>query len=543
MSDDFNSLLREWEYLDQRRFNWLTWWQDIAYRVMPSAAQFTVKSAEGEKRSERLFDSRAVTANENFAAVMDDLLTPRTQMWHMLAAENDDLNDVQSVKVYFEELNKELFTMRYRPMANFASQKHKGYMGVGAFGNSCMFIDEDFSKLYKGPRYIQIHMSEIVWSQNWQGMIDAVYRKFKWSAKNAYQKWGDKIPQKIQTAARETPFQEFEFLHCVRANSEQVEGRLDYTGMPFESWYSSLEGRAVIERSGFTSWPYSIGRYMMAPNETYGRSPAMAAWPAILTINEEKKTLLRAAQKEVDPPLLLQEDGILEAFNLRPGALNYGAVNADGQSLVQPLKLGSNIPLGLEMMQLERQHIEDSFLVTIFKILAENPQMTATQVLEVAQQKATLLAPVMGQMHSEDLGPLIGRELDILAKMGKLPEMPEELAEAGANYKIEYRSPLARAMRAQDGVAILRTFEALPTAIALDPDAAFVVDVPGATRELAEINGMPAKLVRDAKTVTQMRAQKAQQDQIANAASVAPEMSQAALNAAKAEQIRSGTAA
>lgn len=543
MSDDFNSLLKEQEFLDQRRRNWVSWWQDIAYRVMPSSAQFTTTSSEGEKRSERLFDARAVTANESFASVMDDLLTPRTQVWHMLAAESDELNDAQSVKVYFEELNKSLFTMRYRPMANFASQKHKGYMGVGAFGNSCMFIDEDISRVYSGPRYIQIHMSEIVWSQNWQGMIDRVYRRFKWSALNAVQKWGDKLPDKIKTAARENPFQEFEFLHCVRVNGNPVEGRLDYTGMPFESWYGSLEGRAIIERSGFTSWPYAIGRYLMSPNETYGRSPAMAAWPAILTINEEKKTVLRAAQKEVDPPLLLQEDGILEAFNLRPGALNYGAVNNDGQPLVQPLKLGANIPLGLEMMQLERQHIEDSFLVTIFKILAENPQMTATQVLEVAQQKATLLAPVMGQMHSEDLGPLIGRELDILAKSGKLPEMPEELAEAGGTYKIEYRSPLARAMRAQDGVAILRTFEALPTAIALDPNAAFVIDVPGATRELAEINGMPAKLVRDVKTVDRLRAQKEQQDQLANAASVAPEMSQAALNAAKAEQLRSGAPA
>jgi hypothetical protein len=538
VSDDFQSLLKEQEYLAGRRQNWNTWWQEIAYRVMPAAAQFTTTSLEGEKRTERLFDAKAVNANEKFAAVLDDLLTPRTQMWHMLAPEDDELKKVQSVKIFYEELNKALFVQRYRTMANFASQKHKGYLGVGAFGNSCLFIDEEFSRQYSGPRYIQLHMSEVFWAQNHQGVIDRLYRRFNWTARNAMQRWGDQLPDKIKDAAQKNPYQEFEFLHCVRPNVDRVDGRLDYTGMEYESWYGCVESRSIVERSGFTSWPFAIGRYILAPNETYGRSPAMAAWPAILTINEEKKTVLRAGQKEVDPPLLLSEDGILEAFNMRPGALNYGAVSSDGSPLVQPLKLGANIPLGLELMELERQHIEDSFLVTIFKVLAENPQMTATQVLEIAQQKATLLAPVMGQMHSEDLGPLIGREIDLLAKSGRMPQMPPEIAEAGGTYKVEYRSPLARAMRAQDGVAILRTLETLPAAAAVDPNAALVIDVPASVRELSEINGVPAKLVRDKKTVEQMIQQKQRDEQAANAAAVAPEMSQAALNAAKAEQIR-----
>ncbi|MET0659132.1 MAG: portal protein [Steroidobacteraceae bacterium] len=538
MSDDFATLIKHQEQLAAKRTNWDSWWQDIAYRVMPASAQFTTTSMEGERRTERLFDSTACFANERFAAVMDDLLTPRTQMWHMIGPEQDELAKSQAVKEYFEEVNKLLFTMRYRPTANFASQKHKGYLSVGAFGNSCLFIDEQISRLYSGPRYLQFHMSEVFWAQNQHGVVDTLYRRFPWSAGNAFKRFGDALPEKIRNAARDNPFQEFEFLHCVRPNEDMKEGRVDYTGMPFQSWYGACDGQAIIERSGYTSWPFAIGRYILAPNETYGRSPAMAAWPAIMTMNEEKKTVLRAGQKEVDPPLLLTEDGVLEAFNMRSSALNFGALSNDGTPLVAPLKIGANIPLGLELMQLERQHIEDSFLVSIFKILAENPQMTATQVLEIAQQKATLLAPVMGQQHSEDLGPLIAREIDIAQKAGRLPEMPPELEEAGARYKIEYRSPLARAMRAQDGVAIMRTFEALPAAIQLDPDSAYVIDVKGSMRELAEVTGLPAKFIRDDKAIARILEQKTEQEQAATAAAVVPEMASAALDAAKAEQIR-----
>jgi hypothetical protein len=547
MSDDVNTIIKHQAQLAEKRTNWDSWWQDIAYRVMPSTAQFTTKSAEGEKRTERLFDANAVISCERFGAVLDDLLTPRTQLWHALLPDQDEENASSESKQFLERLNKALYALRYRPRANFAAQKHQGYLSLGAFGNSCLFIDED-ERTLDGPRYRQIHMSEVTWAENHNGMIDTLYRKFMWSARKAYMKWGSALPEKIQIAAEKEPFKEFEFIHCVRPNDDRsiidpFTGRMS----PYAQYYVALEGKQMVKAGFVSSWPYAIGRHMLTTNETYGRSPAMAAWGAILTINEEKKTVLRAGQKEVDPPLLLQEDGLLEAFNLRPGALNYGAVSGDGTALVQPLKSGANVPLGLELMQLEKQHIEDSFYVTIFKILTDNPQMTATQVLEVVQQKATLLAPVMGRQHSEDLGPLIERELAIMSRMSEYAwieqEMPEELRESRASYKIEYRSPLARAMRAQDGVAIMRTFEALPTAISIDPDAALVLDVKESMRELAEINGVPAKLVRDKKAVAAIIAQKREEETAANAAAVAPEMSQAALNAAKADQIRRQPAA
>jgi hypothetical protein len=531
MSDDVETILRHHAQLTEKRASFDTWWQEIAYRVMPQDAQFTTTSEQGERRTERLFDGNAVTANERFAAVMEDLLTPRTQMWHMLAPEDESLAESRAVKTYLEQVNKTLFAMRYRPGANFASQKHQGYLSVGAFGNSCMFIDEDVGR---GVRYRQIHMREVCWAENHAGVIDTIYRRFCLQARQAVQKFGKRCPAKIAEAAEKTPFRDFEFIHCVRPN----EGR----GLPWASYYVSCEPRQMIEVGGYTSWPYAVGRYVLAPHEQYGRSPAMACWPAILTLNEEKKTVLRAGQKEVDPPILLTEDGALEPFNLRSGALNYGMVSADGTPLAVPFRTGGNVPLGIELMALEKQHIEDSFLITVFRILTENPQMTATQVLEIAQQKGVLLAPIMGRQHSEDLGPLIERELDIAARAGLLPPMPRELAEKGGGYKIEYRSPLARALRAQDGVAIARTLEALPAAISVDPNAALVMDVPAALRELAEINGVPAKLMRDARTIAQILAQKQVEEQAMQAAAMAPEMSQAALNAAKAEQLRMGNA-
>lgn len=544
---DAKYLCSQQSALADKRVNWDFWWQQIAYRVMPSAATFQVDDVEGTKRMERLFTGKPVTNNERFAAVLDELLTPRSQMWHALLPADDELAEDQETKVYLERLTKLLFSLRYRPAANFAAQKAQGYLSTGAFGNSCMFVDEDVGK---GPRYRNIFLKEAFWSEDHSGVIDTLYRRFPLQARQAVQcaklyGW-EELPERIRTAAEKDPFKEFEFLHCVRPNDDLKPGRKDFRGMPWASYYCTVEQAQMLGTGGYNAWPFAIGRYMLASHESYARSPAMACWGAIMTLNEEKKTVLRAGQKAVDPPLLLTEDGALEPFNLRPGALNHGTMSSEGTPLVQQLESKANIPLGLELMSVEAAEIEDSFLVSLFKVLTENPQMTATQVLEIAQQKATLLAPVMGRQHSEDLGPLIARELDIASRMSQnawiLDEMPDALREQGGNYKIEYRSPLARAMRAQDGVAIMRTFEAAPTAQALDPHSILVLDVPGSLRELAEINGMPAKLIRDQKTYEQMVAGQQQSEDAMAAAQVAPGVSQAALNASKAEQIRVGQA-
>jgi hypothetical protein len=543
--DDAKTIIERQGRIASGRANLDTWWQDIALRVLPLAAQFTTTSEQGEKRTERLFTGKPVTDNERFAAVMDELLTPRTQKWHVLAPEDEEIEDDQQVASYMERLNKLLFTMRYRPKADFASQNHQGFLSIGAFGNSCLFVDEAIGE---GPRYRQWFLKECYWSENQHGQIDTLYRRYLMTAGNAARKAREEgwdIPSKVSEKAAKDPYCTFEFIRAIVPNEERVMSRLDHVGMAFKCFDIAVEEKHMCKVGGFRTWPCGTGRYMLAPNESYGRSPAMAAWPGILTLNEQKKTVLRAGQKEVDPPILLAEDGALEPFNQRPGAANYGMLSADGSMLAQPLKTGANVPLGIELMALEGQEIEEAFLVSIFKILSEHPQMTATQVLEITQQKATLLAPMMGRQQSGYLGPIIEREIDILSRDSRFAwieeEMPESLRSVGGAYKIEYRSPLARAMRAQDGVAIMRTLEVLPVAAQADPYALLVMDVPGSMRELAEINGVPAKLIRDTKMVAAMKQQAREAEELEAAVDAAPQLSQAALNAAKAEQLRTGT--
>ena len=41
----------------------------------------------------------------------------------------------------------------------------------------------------------------------------------------------------------------------------------------------------MLDEGGYRTFPYAISRYVTAPGETYGRSPAMLALPSIKTLN------------------------------------------------------------------------------------------------------------------------------------------------------------------------------------------------------------------------------------------------------------------
>lgn len=539
MSDDAATIIQHCNELAAKRANWDSLWDQISYRVLPSQLGFTIETTEGTRREERAFDSTPIIANERFAAFIAEGLTPRDTIWHELEPEDEELADDQESRAFLERLNKALFARRYRPQANFVSQRQENYLSLGAFGNYSLFIDEDVGR---GVRYRAIPLREVFWEENHAGIIDVQYRRYELTARQAVQRFGDRCPARVRQDVDKRPNALHEFIHCVRPNDELKTGRMDWRGMPWASYHVYPAERSVFSRGGFWSWPYANGRFMKGTRETWGRSPAVAAFPAILTVNEQKKTVLRAGQKAVDPPILLTEDGILDGFNLRSGALNYGGLNDQGQELAKPFNGNSRVELGVELMALEQQSINDAFMVSLFQILAEKPNMTATEVLSRLQEKAELLSPTTGRLEAEDLGPMIQREIDLYVRSSEgawvLEEMPEQLRERGGAYKIVYTSPLARARRAAEALAITRTLEIAGAAAAVDPSAAIVVNVPESVRTIAEINGMPAKLLRTREEVAALQARQQQQEAAAMLSQVAPNVAGAAKDLAQADQIR-----
>jgi hypothetical protein len=521
-------ILQRHARLKSNRGNWETHWEEVASRVMPNySSSFIGANAPGTKRNQEMFDATAAMACTKFAAAMESMLTPRNQRWHRLIAMDKTLNRNRQAREWFEDVTDILFRMRYAPQANFASNQHEIYMGLGAFGTGCMFTDalKDRNGKTVGTRYRAIHLGEIQFAENHQGIIDTAIRKFTYTVRQAMQAFGkDALGPKLVEQAEANPDREFEFLHCVMPREDFAPGRLDAKGMEFASYYICTTDKKVVQESGYHTFPYSISRYVLAPGEIYGRSPAMLALPDIKVLNEINKTTLKAGHRVVDPVLLAHDDGVLDSFSLKPGAINYGGVSADGRPLVHALPTG-NLAFAKELTAEKRESINDAFLVTLFQILVDTPQMTATEVLERAREKGALLSPTMGRQQSEGLGPLIHRELDILARAGLLPPLPPVLKSAmGADYDVVYDSPLSRAQRAEEAAGTMRTVEFAVNIAAQTQDPSVLdnfnwdVIVP----EVADINGMPIKYLNTMDKIMQLRQGRDQDKQAAQITQALP---------------------
>ena len=455
---------------------------------------------------------------------MESMLTPRNQKWHRLKASDDALNKDRDTKLWFEQATNLLFKARYAPKANYASQQHEIYIGLGAFGTGAMFIDNHDDG---GLRYNSVDLREILFDMSHQGSVDTAYRKFTLTARQMQQRvdvgrW-DSIPDAASKAAKEHPDKKFDIIHCVMPRAEVDHTKKDFRGKPFASYYVACEGKELLSEGGFNTFPYPISRYVTGPGEVYGRSPAMMSLPSIKVLNEQKKTMLTQGHRVVNPVLLTHDDGVLDTFSMKPGAMNPGGVSAEGRALVHTLPTG-NLAAGQELMDMERSVINDAFLVSLFQILVETPAMTATEVLERAREKGALLSPTMGRQQSEMLGPMIERELDLMVQQGMLPEMSPMLQEAEGEFEIEYDSPLSRSQRAEEAAGWLRTLEAAIAYANTTQDLGvldqFNTDV--IYPALAEINAVPASWMRGAEEVAQLREQRAQQQQMQQMVDAAP---------------------
>lgn len=513
-SDRVTSHIRYYEQLKSSRGNWETQWQQISEVVFPNDSNSfqgnRMDSNAGEKRTSRLFDSTANTALSRFMAIMDSLLTPHNQTWHRMTSDDPILNKNYTVKAYFDDVTRILFKERYLDTSNFIEQNQQVWTGLGAYGTGAMFIDHLWGN--PGIRYKHIHLGELYFSENHQGVPDKVYRHYRYTARQAMQKWGENCPDIIKTQMKTNPEMQFEFLHCVVPREDYDPNRKDYRGMKWESLDISITGQALLSESGYRSFPYAISRYTQSLNEVYGRSPAMDVLPTIKTLNEAKKALLKQAHRILDPVLLVHDDGVLNTMATLPGATVPGGVNESGQKMVHTLDTG-NVQVGVETMQMDQNDVKDAFLTSLFQILIETPEMTATEVMERMKEKGILIAPTIGRQETY-LSRVINREIDILVQQRRLPPMPSLLLQAQGQYKIRWESPLSRMRRSEEASGLMRMLETALniTQATQDPTPMFYFNFDTIIPDMAEIQGLPAKWIKTLDQVNEMKA--AQQQKI-----------------------------
>lgn len=516
---------RDFEKVKSNRQPMDSFWQDVANIIAPSR-DFYNQWHTGEKRNIRIYDSTAMYSCEQLASGLHSMLTNPWLDWFRLTSANKSAKLSKAASVWLDAATAAVDHEFRSPRNQFHSNIHEVYQDICAFGNACMYVGFENN----GFKFRARPLSSCYIMENDDGVVDTIFRYSKMQAIKAQKLFLQNTPEKMMEIADKKPMEEVTILHVVRPRKERDPQTPNAANKPFLSMYIWIEQKTKILESGYDSFPYMFARLERRSGEEYGFGPGMSAYHDAKMINRVKEVMLRGAAKMVDPPILVPNGSIIGALSINPGGkIVY---NPRGGNTIQPLQNNANPEFAYQFLASIQAQIREHFYVDWLN-MPDRPQMTATEVLDRRDERFRMLSPMLSRLNSDFVGPMIMRMLSLMITYGKVPPMPDDLAQVGID--VEYLSPIAQAQRMAETDNIIRTFGAATAIAQNDPLAMQNFDIDEAVRHVAvDINRVPAKIMRDPDAVQGIRQDAQEQAQLAAAAEINETQSKVAKNTTSA---------
>jgi hypothetical protein len=223
-------------------------------------------------------------------------------------------------------------------------------------------------------------------------------------------------------------------------------------------------------------------------------------------LQDMEESKIRLIHKLVEPPMIAPSS--LKGQPLRSGA--GGITYADGPAANENLKPLYQVQGRINELQEEmtevRQRILRSWYYDIFLMLQQlgANDATATQILEMAEEKKLQLGPLVS-VHTDDiLEPAVDYMVQVIIEE-ELDTDPPPQDVMGVGYKVEFISQLAQAMKFQEARSIDQSLAFTGNAATMYPEVLDNLDIDAAWRKRADLVGVPIELVRGNDQIAEIR--------------------------------------
>lgn len=419
-------------------------WEDLLYYGFPRKRGIQTVYQPGDKPSWDVFDDTATQSNLILAAGLSGYMTNSSQRWFELRTRKEALMKSDEVKHFFSESAEIMYSTFAN--SNLYQQLHECYIDLGSVGTAAIYEEDDprdFVRFYARPP------KEMYILEDSREEVNMVFRKFTMTSWQAYEFFGQDCGETIRKCVEEQKDfnKTFDFIQYVCPRHKRDVRKKDNKNKPYASYWVSLADKKIVRESGFEEMPYFCPRFYKNSGEVYGYSALYTCYPDVTMVNKAVETYIKGAEIAIYPPWIAENDGIMGTLDLRAGAINYQRQPMSQGQVIQPLRSGSNIQVGLDFIQRVEDKIRRAFFVDLFLMIAQQTgNMTATEVIERTQEKMLIIGPILGRLQSELLNKIVYRTFNILLRRGELPPVPKELE--GQAWDVVYVSPLAKAQRA-----------------------------------------------------------------------------------------------
>ena len=446
-----------------------------------------------------LLDSTGSEAANVLAASIVSGMTPANSQWLELKSDSETDN----VERWLAQVAKLLW--RNIHSSNFDAENFEASVDGVVGGMFALYIDTDRER--GGFQFQQWPLSECYFASTTGRLIDTVYRCYKLTAAQAYERWGDKAGEQIAKAAQDKPLTKFEFLHIIQPRSRFTPGGKLARNMRFQSLNVGLTSKTVVSESGYNEFPLVAPRWSRIPGSQYANGAVSLALPDIKELNILKKWQKQAAELAVAGMWIAEDDGVLNPQVVTVGPRKI--IVANSTDAMKPLLTGSDFNVSFTTEQNLQGQIRKILMADTLGQANQGTPMTATEVQARLNLLRQQLGPVFGRYQAEYLTPMVERCFYLMLRDGALPPPPPEME--GVNFHVHFDNPLARAQKLTEVNAIEQFEAGLVNLSQAFPEAMDVYNLEAAQRQKAFALGVPVTCVRSEEEVAGIRQQRQEQ--------------------------------
>jgi len=517
--------------LETERSSWMTHWQDINRVLLPRTGQFNSTDANrGDRRNEDILDNTATMAIGTLAAGMQSGMTSPARPWLKLETADTDLMNVKAVSLWLDQVTQKLRTVFSR--SNTYRALHGMYAELGAYGTAPAVVLPDFQDVI---RFYPMTVGEYCLSTDDRGVVNTMSRKLQMTVdqivrryvmKGGREDWAVVSPTIKNMWDRHNVDSWIPVAHLIQPRKDRDTRKLDARNMPFESIMLETGGNddALLSESGYRRFPVVAPRWFTRGQDIYGSNcPGMTALGDILQLQQEQLRKGQAIDYMVKPPLQVptslknNDDG-----DFLPGGVTYVDAVGPGNAVRSAFDVQLNLQHLLGDLQDVRARINSAFYADLFLFLANiqgiKGQMTAREVAEIHEEKLLMLGPVVENIETDGLAPVVDITFDACMEAGILPPPPPELA-GGMDLNIEFIGLLSQAQRAVSMAGVDRIIGATASIAAAkqDPSVWDKIDTDAVIDKAASYVGVDPEVIRGDDEVAAIREGRAQAQQAAAA--------------------------
>jgi hypothetical protein len=534
------------------RYSWWVHWRELADYFLPRRYKWIITPnmmARGSPINQHILDSTGVICARNLASGLVSGKSSPTRPWFKLRIGKIDSTQTSPVSLWLAECERLLYLIFSE--SNFYNTIAQFYFDLVIFGTASMLIYEDFENVINcinpcaGEYYIDIDgkYRPTIFYREFTLTVSAVVDEF------GFDNCSPSVQQLYLDAGGANRTRELIIAHSIEPNNDGNARKFGFPEMfAFRELYwewggtaspqgSNMQPQGFLRKKGYYEQPNITGRWDIVSNDAYGRSPAMDALPDGKQLQLEQRRKAQAIDKMVNPPLIADVQLKNQPASLLPGGVTYVSNMMSSQKPGMASVYDTKFPVQDIVADLEevRQRLGKIFFNDVLMTASQFETRSNVTAVEWNMRKSesmVALGPALDRIDFEVLSPTIERVFGIASRAGIFPPAPPEIA--GQMINITYISMLKQAQDASASSGIEDVLRMAGELVATKPEAMDNIDIDYAIDKYSYLRGNDPKLIRSPQALEQIRADRAQQQQAAQQAQIAEQLSGGAANLSKA---------